>query len=230
MNTVQVISILASVFLFAVVVDFVRRNLLKEKYSVLWIALSIVVIILSLWRGLLDRIAGMVGVSYAPSLLFLVAFIFVILILLHFSVVISILYDKNKVLTQELSLLKEKLEGDGKPGDGRGGKAVATGARPARRGSAGRGGRGNRGGGYRGKAAPKLGEADSGGATSPSSAKGRPPEPRQSPDRVAGRRAAGRRAAAKSRNKPSAGAAGKPSSRSANRSAGAAGSKKGRDA
>ncbi len=110
MDMIQILAIAASLLLFGFVVDFVRRNLLKEKYSVLWLALSIVVIILSLWRGLLDWLAAFLGVAYPPSLLFLVALIFVILICLHFSVVISILYDKYKILNQEVTLLKSELE------------------------------------------------------------------------------------------------------------------------
>ena len=110
MDIIQILAIAASLLLFGFVVDFVRRNLLKEKYSVLWLALSVVVIILSLWRGLLDWLAAFLGVTYPPSLLFLVALIFVILICLHFSVVISILYDKYKLLNQEVTLLKSEVE------------------------------------------------------------------------------------------------------------------------
>jgi hypothetical protein len=110
MQIVQVIAVLGSLVLFVFVIDFIRRNLLKEKYAVLWISLSIVVTTLSFWKSLLDKLAGFVGVAYAPSLLFFVAFIFVLLILLHFSVVISIFHDKNKALTQELAMLKDKVE------------------------------------------------------------------------------------------------------------------------
>ncbi|MBE9531991.1 MAG: DUF2304 domain-containing protein [Proteobacteria bacterium] len=110
MQIVQVIAVLGSLVLFVFVIDFIRRNLLKEKYAVLWISLSIVVTTLSFWKSLLDSIARLVGVAYAPSLLFFVAFIFVLLILLHFSVVISIFHDKNKALTQELAMLKDKVE------------------------------------------------------------------------------------------------------------------------
>lgn len=111
MQIVQIIAVLGSLVLFLFVIDFIRRNLLKEKYAVLWISLSIVVTTLSFWKSLLDRLANIVGVAYAPSLLFFVAFIFVLLILLHFSVVISIFHDKNKVLTQELAMLKDRIEG-----------------------------------------------------------------------------------------------------------------------
>ncbi len=110
MQIVQIIAVLGSLILFVFVIDFIRRNLLKEKYAVLWISLSIVVTTLSVWKSLLDKLAIFVGVAYAPSLLFFVAFIFVLLILLHFSVVISIFHDKNKALIQELAMLKDKIE------------------------------------------------------------------------------------------------------------------------
>ncbi|MFQ5465915.1 MAG: DUF2304 domain-containing protein [Thermodesulfobacteriota bacterium] len=105
----QIFSILGALVLFSVVIDFIRRGLLKEKYSVLWIAAAVLLIILSVKRQLLDYIAGLLGVAYPPSLLFLVAFLFVLLILLHFSVVISIFHEKNKALTQELTLLRHDL-------------------------------------------------------------------------------------------------------------------------
>ncbi len=105
----QVFSIVGALVLFAVVIDFIRRGLLKEKYSVLWLAAAVLVIVLSIKRGLLDYVADLIGVAYPPTLLFLVAFLFVLLILLHFSVVISIAYEKNKVLSQEIALLRQSL-------------------------------------------------------------------------------------------------------------------------
>ncbi|MEE9614848.1 MAG: DUF2304 domain-containing protein [Thermodesulfobacteriota bacterium] len=124
MQAVQILYILIALTFFGLVVDFIRRGLLKEKYAVLWLGLVGVVVVLSLWKGLLDRTAEILGVAYPPSLLFLVAFIFVLLILLHFSVVISIMHERHKVLAQEIALLKSLLKeagvaagGDG-PGDG----------------------------------------------------------------------------------------------------------------
>jgi len=106
----QILAIAGALVLFAFVVDFVRRGLLKEKYSVLWLASALAILVLAIRKHLLDTIAGWLGVSYAPSLLFLVAFLFIMLIILHFSVVISIFHDKNKVLTQEIALLKNALK------------------------------------------------------------------------------------------------------------------------
>jgi len=105
----QIIAIIGSFALFAFVIDFIRRGLLKEKYSVLWIAAALAIMALSVKKGLLDAIAGFLGIAYPPSLLFLVAFIFILLINLHFSVVISLLHEKNKALVQELTLLKDSI-------------------------------------------------------------------------------------------------------------------------
>ncbi|MEK6759397.1 MAG: DUF2304 domain-containing protein [Deltaproteobacteria bacterium] len=105
----QIFAIIGSLALMAFVIDFIRRGLLKEKYSVLWIASSLVITVLSLKKAILDTVAGFFGVAYPPSFLFLVALFFVMLILLHFSVVISILHEKNKMLTQDLTLLKTAL-------------------------------------------------------------------------------------------------------------------------
>jgi len=106
----RIFSIIGSIVLFALVIDFIRRGLLKEKYSVLWLAATVVIASLSVKKELLDYLASIFGIAYPPSLLFIVAFIFVLLITLHFSVVISIQHEKNKRIVQELALLRETLK------------------------------------------------------------------------------------------------------------------------
>ncbi|GMR05138.1 MAG: hypothetical protein BMS9Abin23_1079 [Thermodesulfobacteriota bacterium] len=106
----QIFSVLGALVIFGLVIDFIRRGLLKEKYSVLWLASALAILALSIKKSFLDTIAIFLGVDYPPSLLFLVALLFVLLMLLHFSVVISIFHEKNKVLTQEITLLKNTLE------------------------------------------------------------------------------------------------------------------------
>lgn len=110
MQFIQIFAIIFSLGIFVAVVDLIRRGLLKEQYAILWLASAVVLLMLSVWRGLLDRIAQMFGVAYPPSLLFTVAFLFLLLIVLHFSVIISDLSEKNKRLSQEVALLKTMFE------------------------------------------------------------------------------------------------------------------------
>lgn len=103
---VQIIAVLGSLGIFIVVIELIRRNHLKERYSLIWLATAVVLIIFSLSRPLLHSIAGYLGIYYPPSFLFLLAIIFLLVLLLHFSTVISSLSDQNKRLSQEIGILK----------------------------------------------------------------------------------------------------------------------------
>ena len=109
MDIVQIIAISVSIATFAVVIELIRRSHLKERYSLIWLAASLVLIIFSSSRQLLDLIAKMFGIYYPPSFLFLLSIAFLLVLLLHFSTVISTLNEKNNRLAQELGLLKTRL-------------------------------------------------------------------------------------------------------------------------
>ena len=110
MQLVQVIAVIFSVSLLIGIVDLIRRGMIKEQYALLWLASAVILLILSVWRGLLDKIALAMGIAYPPSFLFLVAFLFLLLIVLHFSVIISDFSEKNKRLSQEVAILKTMFE------------------------------------------------------------------------------------------------------------------------
>ena len=106
----------ASVILVLVVFELIRSRRLREQYALLWLVTGIVLVILSAWRGGLNTIAAWLGVrGYPPAVLFAVGLLFVILVLLHYSTVISRLADQNVVLAQKLALLEARLnEGERK--------------------------------------------------------------------------------------------------------------------
>ena len=106
---VEVVAVLGSASLLLIVLELVRRKKLKEEYSLLWLLTCIALLILSFWRSLLDVLARLVGIFYPPTALFVVGLGFVLLILLHFSTVISKLSTENKELAQRLAILSWKL-------------------------------------------------------------------------------------------------------------------------
>jgi len=109
-SRVQIVAILVSGGLFGVILELVRRRRLMERYALLWLACALMLLGLSIWREGLEIFARAVGVAYAPSALFLVALGFILLLLLHFSLVISRLADQTKVLAQRLGLLQHELD------------------------------------------------------------------------------------------------------------------------
>ena len=109
-SRIQLVAILVTAAMFLTVFELVRRRRLMERYALLWLFATVVLLGLSVWRGLLEKLAGAVGIFYAPSALFAVAFAFVLLMLLHFSLVISRLADQNKVLAQRLGQLQQRVD------------------------------------------------------------------------------------------------------------------------
>lgn len=107
---IQLVAILVTGGLFALVFELVRRRRLMERYALLWLFSSAVLLLLAIWKGLLEGIANVIGIYYAPSALFVIAFGFILVLLLHFSLVISRLADQNKVLAQQLGMLRQRLD------------------------------------------------------------------------------------------------------------------------
>jgi hypothetical protein len=106
----QIVSIGATLALFLLVFELVRRRRLMERYALLWLFSTVVLLGLAVWKHLLEEVASAIGIFYAPSALFVVAFGFILAILLHFSLVISRLADQTKVLAQRVGLLQQRLD------------------------------------------------------------------------------------------------------------------------
>lgn len=107
---IQIVAIAGAGVLLVVLLELVRRRRLLERYALLWLLSAMVLLGLSLWRGLLESIADAIGVAYPPNALFLIAFGFVLVLLLHFSLAVSRLSDQTKVLAQRLALLEERVQ------------------------------------------------------------------------------------------------------------------------
>jgi hypothetical protein len=106
----QLLAVGASGVLLLVLLELVRRRRLLERYALLWLFSAAVLLALSIWDPLLDWLAKDVfGIKYPPNALFAVAFGFVLVLLLHFSLAVSRLTDQSKVLAQRLALLEQRL-------------------------------------------------------------------------------------------------------------------------
>ena len=107
---IQWLGIVFSLIIILSVIFLVRERLLKEKYSLIWLLIGLFVLVVSLFRGLLDAFSDFIGVYYPPSAFFSLLIAGAYLLLLNMSVSISNLKAKNKAVAQELGLLKLRLE------------------------------------------------------------------------------------------------------------------------
>lgn len=110
MDKIQIISIVASLSIFFIVVNLVRRRRLKTEYSLIWLMVSVTFIVFSFWRDGIDWLAKLFGIAYAPSVLFIILLVGIILLLIEFSIIISKQSERIKVLVQEIGLLRLEIQ------------------------------------------------------------------------------------------------------------------------
>lgn len=81
-----------------------------EEYSFLWICIAGVLLVLSFFHPIIDKVAHYLGIEYGPSALFLFFNVLTLFILIHFSIQLSDYKAKKRILAQEIALLQDKVE------------------------------------------------------------------------------------------------------------------------
>jgi hypothetical protein len=107
---ISVIAAFAAALLLLTIFLLIRSRRLQARYAVLWVATGGSLLVLALWRDLLGLVSGLLGIAYPPSALFVLGAVFVLVVLLHYSTVVSRLADENRQLAQRLALLQARLE------------------------------------------------------------------------------------------------------------------------
>jgi len=107
---VQIIIGALSIILLLITFELIRKKRLREEYAILWLFTGIVVLVFSIWPEffLSQFFAKITGIFYLSAVV-LIAFSFLLLIVLHFSVVISKLTSQQKDLAQRYALLELEL-------------------------------------------------------------------------------------------------------------------------
>lgn len=107
---VHVTALVAALITLSVIVELLRRRALREKYAVLWLAVSVVVAVIAISPGLFNHVAHALGVINPADLLVVLAALFLLVVCVHLSWEIGHLEDKTRVLAEELSLLRKELD------------------------------------------------------------------------------------------------------------------------
>ncbi len=106
MSNALAIAAIAGLLILAMVLFLYRRGKLKEDHALLWISVSIAIVVLSTWTGLLIAIDQAVGAAKASDVVFAAFVAFLIVVSIYYSVKISELSEQNRKIAQEFALLK----------------------------------------------------------------------------------------------------------------------------
>ena len=106
---VSVVAAIVSALFLLVIFELIRTRRLQERYALLWLVTGSVILLLSVWRDALRLVAQEIGIAYPPSALFVLGFFFILVVLLHYSTVISELSERSVMLAQDVALLEERV-------------------------------------------------------------------------------------------------------------------------
>jgi len=105
----QVIIIIISVLFLFLVFRLVVKGRLREEYAIVWLLLTGILVTFSFWEKGLRILSDMVGVSVPANLVFTMSIFIILVYLLHLSLVASKLQNQNKLMAQEMALLKIEM-------------------------------------------------------------------------------------------------------------------------
>jgi hypothetical protein len=106
---ISIVAGIVSLVFLVVIFELIRRRRLQERYALLWLLTGAVIFLLAAWRDALRLVSENIGIAYPPSALFVIASFFILVVLLHYSTVISELSERNVTLAQQLAILEERL-------------------------------------------------------------------------------------------------------------------------
>ena len=110
MSNVQIISILFATFFLLEVAFLIKKNKLHDKHAFLWIAFAVGGIIIASSLHQLNHLSKILGISYMPTFIFVMAFFVVLSMLIYQTSILSRQQQSIKNLVQELAYLNKEVE------------------------------------------------------------------------------------------------------------------------
>ena len=115
--TLQVLLVAFSVIFFVAIIRLIKQGKLQLKYSLLWLALSLLLLVCALFPGFVSACANSLGVGLASNFVFMVGLVCLVGICLSLTVIVSWQSRDIRQLVQRIALLEKRLgeHGDGQP-------------------------------------------------------------------------------------------------------------------
>ncbi len=102
--SVNIFFLILTLCLVIMVLAQVRNQKMKEKYAALWLIVSAIIVVLTVFPKLLDWLADLVGIETPVNLLFLLAIIMLIAVTLHLTQALSRLTEDTRILAEAAAI------------------------------------------------------------------------------------------------------------------------------
>lgn len=113
MVSLQITTALLGLGLAGLILLLLSRDHLHPLYGLFWMMAAISAGMLGFWPGSINYLARLVGITYPPSLLLLIAVMVLLVKSLHADIVNTRIERQVRRLNQQLAIFELKREGDG---------------------------------------------------------------------------------------------------------------------
>ena len=110
LSTSLKIAILLGILLyFTILIILLRKKQLTLRYTLLWLFSGFVMLVFTLWPGLLSLFSNLVGIEIQSNALFAILFFCVLIILVSITSIISKQTERIKTLVQQSGQPEERI-------------------------------------------------------------------------------------------------------------------------
>ncbi|MPT50939.1 MULTISPECIES: DUF2304 domain-containing protein [Delftia] len=110
MASLQVTTTFMGVGLAALILYLIRRDHLYLMHGLFWVVVAVAAVVLGVWPGMINRLAAVLGISYPPAMLLLLASIVLLIKALHADMVNTRIERDVRRLNQRLAMLEADAE------------------------------------------------------------------------------------------------------------------------
>lgn len=105
----RIVLIIALIIYFVIILIFLKNKTLELKYTLLWMMAGVILAILVAWPEILSGFVRLIGIQSNMNGLFIMAFAFVIIIMMSLTSIVSKQANKIKILIQTLAILEKRI-------------------------------------------------------------------------------------------------------------------------
>lgn len=107
--TLRIVLIAALIVYFVMILIFLKNKTLELRYTLLWMLAGAILAVFVVWPETLSRLVRLVGIQSNMNGLFIMAFAFIVMIMMSLTSIVSKQTNKIRHLIQEIAILEKRL-------------------------------------------------------------------------------------------------------------------------
>lgn len=105
----QIFLILGIFIYLGIILHFLRKKKMNLRYSLIWLFSAVILLMVTLVPGLVELAAKIIGIATPVNMVFVVEGVFVLLILISLTTIVSNLNEKNRCMIQAIAILEKRV-------------------------------------------------------------------------------------------------------------------------